>query len=183
MTEETQRTQLPRTLENPPRTTGNPQQDLPILIDWFWRAYQVITQAVLYINNEVSPTIFTVANLPDPNGTTLFQAQQTANDAFSIATTANNLAEANKARLDGQISDTFTVSETDVGAEVTFGTEQPDTDYRIIVQPLSETGTPSSDAYTVKTKTYATDKFTVIMLSSPGSGNSITYEWQLIRNS
>jgi len=48
-------TPIPRTLETPPRTTGNVQQDFPILIDWFYRAYQVITQSVNYINtNSVS---------------------------------------------------------------------------------------------------------------------------------
>ena len=166
---------IPRTLETPPRTTGNAQQDLPILIDWFYRAYQVIQQAVNYINNEVSPSVIAVANLPDPNGTTLAQAQQTANDAFALATTNDN-------RWDGLISGEFTISDTDIGSELTFADEQPDTNYRVFVQAKSITGTPSNNAYTVKTKTYLIDKFTVIMLSSPGSGNSITYEWQLIRN-
>lgn len=41
---------IPRTLETPPRTTGNPQLDLPLLVDWFYRAYQVITESVRYIN-------------------------------------------------------------------------------------------------------------------------------------
>jgi hypothetical protein len=41
---------IPRTLETPPRTTGDPQLDLPLLVDWFYRAYQVITESVKYIN-------------------------------------------------------------------------------------------------------------------------------------
>ena len=43
---------IPRTLETPPRTTGDPQLDLPLLVDWFYRAYQVITQSVDYINGQ-----------------------------------------------------------------------------------------------------------------------------------
>lgn len=41
-----------RTLETPPRTTGNPQQDLPLLVDWFYRAYQVIQESVKFINDD-----------------------------------------------------------------------------------------------------------------------------------
>jgi len=167
--------ELPSTLESPPRTTGNPQTDLPILIDWFWKAYQVIQQSVLFINEEVSPTIITVANLPDPDGTTLEEAQQTANDAFSLAT-------ANAIRLDGFISGTFLVENTDVGAVLTFATPQVDTSYRVIIQPISFTGTPATNAFLLKTKTYTTDDFTAIMLAAPGASNSITFEWQLIRN-
>lgn len=166
-------------LETPPRTTGNAQADLPILIDWFWKAYLIISDAVDYINNQVDPTVSAVANLPDPNGTTLAEAQQTANDAFSLATN-------NKSRLDGFISGTFDIADTDVGVELTFATEQEDADYRVWVQAVSNDdsgGAIPDGAYIVKEKTYATDKFTVIMASSPGSGNTITFEWQLIRNS
>ena len=175
MTSDSSLVPIPRTLESPPRTTGNPQQDLPLLVDWFWRAYQVITQSVAYINSQVNSSEFTVANLPDPDNTTLAQAQQTANDAY-------NLASENANRLDGFISGTFDISDTDVGIELTFTDEQPDNDYRVWIQAVATVGTPTGDAYIVKEKTYESDKFTVIMLSSPGSGNTITYEWQLIRN-
>ncbi len=166
-------------LESPPRTTGNAQQDLPILIDWFWRAYLIITDAVNYINQQVDPTVSAVANLPDPDGTTLGQAQQTANDAFSLATT-------NQTRLNGFIHGEFDIVDTDVGVELTFGTAQEDDDYRVMIQAIDNDdsgGAIPDGAYIVKEKTYATDKFTAIMASSPGAGNTITFEWQLIRNS
>lgn len=168
---------IPRTLETPPRTTGNSQQDLPILIDWFWRAYQVIQQAVNYINVVVNPNIIVVENLPDPNGTTLAQAQQTANDAYSLAIQCKN-------RLDGFIAGTFQTQDADIGVEVTFTNAQPDINYRVVVQAVGIEGTPPVEAFTPKTKTYATDKFTVIFLGTPGDPlNKITFEWQLIRNS
>ena len=169
-------TPLPRTLETPPRTTGNAQQDLPILIDWFWKAYLVIGEAVNYINNTVSPSITVVANLPDPDGTTLAQAQQTANDAFSLATT-------NASRLDGFLAGTFQTENADTGAVVTFATPQADADYRVIVQPTGSTGGPPIDAFIVVEQSYTAASFTVIMFGTPGApGISVDWEWQLIRN-
>ncbi len=169
-------TPIPRTLESPPRTTGNPQSDLPILIDWFWRAYQVIQQSVAYINNQISNPEFSVASLPDPANTTLAQAQQTANDAYNLANTADR-------RIDGLITGTFTTSDADTGATVTFTTAQVDADYRVIVQATGSTGAPAIDAFVVAQKTYTATDFTVIMFGTPGLGNTVTFEWQLIRNS
>lgn len=167
---------IPRTLEAPPRTTGNAQQDLPILIDWFYRAYQVIQQSVNYINDIADPNITIVENLPDPDGTTLAQAQQTANDAYSLGLEAQT-------RLDGFIAGTVTISDADTGFVVTFGTAQVDTSYRVMVQAVTSTGTPTVDAFVIKQKTYTVADFTVTMFGTPGVGNSITFEWQLIRNS
>lgn len=188
--EENTNVPIPRTLEAPPRTTGDAQQDLPLLIDWFYRAYQVITQSVTYINAQVDSGDVTVANLPDPNSTTLASAQQTANDAYILADSVkSDLEDTDEAleALDERVTDinsiygTFDISETDIGIELTFTEEQPDTDYRVIVQPVSNSGSPANNAFILKEKTYATDKFTAIMLAAPGAGNTITYEWQLIR--
>lgn len=44
----------PEPLERPPRTTGNAQQDFPIIIDWMWKAYQVINQSIQYIIDQAS---------------------------------------------------------------------------------------------------------------------------------
>lgn len=166
--------ELPRTLETPPRTTGNPQTDLPLLNDWLFNAYQIIRDSVTYISEEVNPALVTVNNLPDPNGTTLAQAQQTANDAFSLAVQ-------NQGRLDQFQFGTFEVTDTDVGFEITFAEELEDTDYTVIVQAVSFTGSPPVEAFVVKQKVYATDKFTVTMYSAPGTTNAVTYEWQLIK--
>lgn len=42
------------TLEPPPRTTGNSQQDFPLVVDWMWKAYQVINQSIQYIIDQAS---------------------------------------------------------------------------------------------------------------------------------
>lgn len=189
---------IPRTLETPPRTTGNAQFDFPLMIDWMYRAYLVIVQSVAYINQQVqeNPNL-SVTDLPDPGSTTLAQAQLTANLAYALADQANNkadaldprldTAEANITtltnRLDGFITDTFTISEAFDGVNVTFGTAQPDANYTIVVQPISFVGTPSANAFIVKEKTYSAADFSVTMYAAPGIGNSVTFEWRLIRNS
>lgn len=167
---------IPRTLEPPPRTTGNATTDLPLLIDWFYRAYQVITESVKYINSQISNPEFNVADLPDPQNTTLALAQQTANDAYNLANTADN-------RIDGMISGTFTTTNSDTGAIITFSTPQIDSNYRVIIQPTGKIASPPIDAFVVAQKTYTAESFTVIMFGIPGVGNSVTWEWQLIRNS
>lgn len=47
-------TEIPRVLEPVPRTTNDPVQDFPIVLDWFVKAYQAINQAILYINSIVT---------------------------------------------------------------------------------------------------------------------------------
>jgi len=192
---------IPSPLETPPMTTGNIQQDMPLLINWFWRAYQVISQSVSYINSQITNPAFSVANLPDPASTTLAQAQTTANNAYNLANTANVEATNNTASIaalhistinseisalqtlwSDLLSGTFTMSDATVAEITTFGTPQADTAYRVIVQAVSSTGSPASGAFTVVSKVYTTTDFTVTMLSAPGGGNSVTYEWQLIRN-
>lgn len=167
---------IPRTLETPPRTTGNIQQDMPILINWFWRAYQVIQQSVAYINSQVANPKFNVANLPDPNNTTLAQAQTTANNAYNLANTASK-------RIDGLIFGTFDVVDASTGSVVTFTTPQLDNNYRVEVQAIGSVGTPTIDAFVIAQKTYTAASFTVIMFGAPGVGNTVSFEWQLIRNS
>lgn len=166
---------IPRTLESPPRTTGKAEQDLPILIDWFWKAYQVIQQSVAFINDQVTVPDFNAADLPDPENTTLATAQQTANDAYNLASQADR-------RLDGFFGGTFTLGAAAAGGSVSFTVAQPDNDYRVILQPVSDTGSPPIDAYVVKSKTYTAGGFSFTMGSVPGVGNSVTWEFQLIRN-
>lgn len=166
---------IPNELPYPPRGTGNAQNDYPVMIDWFWQAFQVIRQSINYINSQVNNAEFSVADLPDPTTATTATAQQTANEAYQLASTAIN-------RLNNLVSGIFTVQDPDVGTQVIFDNELPDNNYRIIVQPVSFTGAPPIEAFIVNTKTYQTTDFTVIMGDTPGAGNSITFEWQLIRN-
>ncbi len=175
--ETTTKKQTLRALETPPRTTGNMQQDFPILIDWFYKAYQVIQAAVKFINDQVTsnPNI-TIADLPDPATSTVAQAQQTANEAYLLANTAQN-------RLNGFLAGTFTITDAADSETLNFSTDQVDANYRIMIQAINTTGTPDDSSYVVKSKTYGTGSFSVTLVAAPGIGNSVTFEWQLIRNS
>lgn len=166
---------IPRQLESPPRTTGNVQQDLPILIDWFWKAYQVISQAVQFINSQIVTSELDITALPDPATATLYSAQQTANLAYA-------LADQTADRIEGYISGEILVDEANTGASVVFTEEQEDDDYRIILQAKSTTGVPDPDSYLIASKTYSTTGFSFTLVAAPGVGTGITFEWQLIRN-
>lgn len=175
--ETTTKKQTLRPLETPPRSTGNVQQDFPILIDWFYRAYQVIQASVKFINDQVqaNPNT-TIADLPSPATSTVAQAQQTANNAYILANTANN-------RLNNLLAGTFTITGAATSDTLTFTTAQADANYRVMVQAISSTGTPVDSAFIVKSKTYSEASFSVTLVAAPGVGNSVTFEWQLIRNS
>lgn len=54
----------PSLLERPPRTTGNAQEDFPLVIDWMWKAYQVINASVEYIKSQIT-NITNIANKVD----------------------------------------------------------------------------------------------------------------------
>src|ERR1035437_6767413 len=166
---------IPRTLETPPRTTGQSQQDMPILIDWFWRAYQVITQSVAYINSQVTNPQFSVANLPDPANTTLAQAQTTANNAYNLANTAEK-------SIQGFFTGVFDVVDAGVGVTITFNTPQIDANYRVEVQATGSVGAPPVGAFVIAQKSYTVDGFSVILFVAPGVGNTVSFEWQLISN-
>ena len=194
MTETTTRIPIPKTLETPPRTTGNAVQDFPLVVDWMWRAYQVIQQSVRFINEQVVglPDI-TVTNLPDPATSTVAIAQETANIAYEVASQANGKAGqavSDVAAMDTRVTTlenkvipkgAFQITAAETGASVSIPT-QPDTNYVIMVQPKGiVAGTPASGAYIITGKTYSTTGFSVTIQAAPGAGNTLNYDWILIR--
>lgn len=158
--------------------------DIPILVDWLWRAYQVISQSVAYINFQIvdNPDI-TVTDLPNPQTSTVAQAQTTANQAYILATDAGSEVEDVKEILARNTTGTVLASDGDTGKTVNFSEAQPDTSYTVFVQAKSSGGTPVTDAFIITSKTYNTGSFSFTMKDAPGVGNSITFEWQLVRNS
>lgn len=149
--------QVPRVLETPPRTTGDATQDLPLLIDWFWRAYQTIIQATEYVTQQVSVLTTALSN--------------TQVDVSNLKTIIGFM-----------IRGIVTVSGTNTGFSVTFTDNLPDNDYVVYVQAISSTGVPTAESFIISAKTYTASGFTVTMLLAPGAGTSVTYDWQLIRN-
>lgn len=194
---------IPRTLETPPRSTGNVQQDYPILIDWIYRAYQVIVQSVNYINSQIETGDLDLTDLPDPATATVASAQETANSAYALADQADGKADTAQAEVDaveatvtthtsqistlntrfaGNVDGTVTATDASAGETVTFGVAQADTNYTVMIQAKSITGAPADGAYAIKTKTYGTADFSFTLVAAPGVGASVTYDWQLIRN-
>ncbi len=90
---------LPSSLEPPPRSTGDAQADYPQLVDWMYRAYQVIQQSVEFINNEIDTVDLNVANLPDPLNSSVYLAQLTANTGYVLADKAFDETVTNKADI------------------------------------------------------------------------------------
>jgi len=193
---------IPRTLETPPRSTGNAQQDYPVLVDYIYRTYQVIKESVDYINAQISggDIDFDTSNLPNPETSTVAQAQKTANEAFILASQAKDTAEAAQTNVTSLtstvtalqtslndfiasfVSGTVNIADANTSATVNFGVAQPDTNYRVIIQPISVVASPASGAFTIRTKTYGTSSFSFTIVAAPGVGNTVTYEWQLVRN-
>lgn len=236
VTPDTPKIPIPQPLETPPRSTGNAQSDLPLLLNWLTRAYQVITQSVAYINQQVNEPDFNPVDLPDPQNTTLAQAQDTANQSYTLASQAKDIADEAKTTADSAQDDatqaladaaaaqitantaatnaasalaaaasalaaaiaaqnsanqalaifsrfekgSFVVGAASTGGVVTISA-QPDTAYTVNLQALTSTGTPPIDAFVVTSKSYTTGNFTFTVGAVPGVGNSVTYEWQLIR--
>ena len=166
--------QLPRILEPPPKSTGDAQNDYPLLINWIYRAYQNIQQIAFYIKGQVDTPEFNPSDLPDPATATTASAQETANNAYT-------LASQNRGVLRSLISGTVTISELDDSATFTFSSAQSDTAYTVILQPKESVGSPGIDSFIVKSKTYTTSGFTFTIGAAPGEDNSVTFEWQLIR--
>lgn len=141
------------TLVPPPRSTGNMQQDFPIIVDWTYRAYLAISAAIALITQDI----------PDITG-------------------LQKEADALKSINDGQISGTAVVSDPNNVVTITWATPQVDTDYRVIVQAISSTGTPALGSFVIVAKAYTTTTFSFTLAAAPGAASSVTFEYQLIRN-
>ncbi len=148
-------TEILRVLETPPRSTGQVETDYPLLVDWMYKAYQTVKSAVDYINAQA--------------------------DHAGIVQNAADIATL-QGRLDGFIADSITLADANTGAAITFGTPQADADYRIEVQPTAFTGVPASGAFIITSKTYTAAGFSFTISSAPGAGTTVSYDWQLIRN-
>lgn len=89
----------------------------------------------------------------------------------STATDARNLAG------------TVTIVDANTSATVTFGTAEADTSYRLTTSPVpvSSAGTPAAGSGTPTALTKTTTGFTLTVSAAPGVGNSVTFDWHLLR--
>lgn len=81
------------------------------------------------------------------------------------------------ANLRGQV----TVSGAATTATNTFGTAEADASYNITLTPVSSTGTPAAGSNRVLSVSKLGASFTVTVEAAPGVGNTVTFDWKLIR--
>ncbi|MDD3926088.1 MAG: glycosyl hydrolase family 28-related protein [bacterium] len=78
---------------------------------------------------------------------------------------------------------TVTVSGTSVCADVTFGTgkEEIDAAYYLTLTPVTQTGIPADNSRRILSVDKSAAGFRINVMAAPGTGNSITYDWHLVR--
>jgi len=170
-------------IPQPPRVTGKVDEDLVSLVQWLHDFYKatVLEKAFLQSAEQFDPSTFDPSDLPDPASTTVAKAQDTANEAFILASSAKALAQAAQDDMDDQIFGEITVSGANPSATHTFAEAQPDTSYSVVLAAKSKTGTPATGAYEIAEQTYTTADFTITVEAAPGVGNSVTFVWHLRR--
>lgn len=83
--------------------------------------------------------------------------------------------------LNQDCTGTATVSEDETDVEVTSIVRQTDVNYRIAVTATESTGTPADAAFIVKAVAKTKTGFTLTLAAAPGSGNTVTFDWQIQR--
>lgn len=181
----------------PPQSTGNPQQDLPLIVNWMYLLYQILQVNGSFVTqaSQVNAQTFDPNTLPDPNGTNLATAQDTANKAYALAenavstanaaTTTANAAQAQVTALAAIINKwvvgTITISASATGGTHTFATAQADTSYIVLPICVSTTGTPDPGSNTIEGITKGTSNFTINLAAAPNTGNSVTFDFIVMR--
>lgn len=168
-------------IPGPPRVEGNLDPNLKAMVEWLLQFYSAFQRIIgqLDPSNGLSASD-ALQQVIDPATATPATAQQTANDAKSLATAANNRSIANRdiIRTFGQ----FTITGTATSETVTFDEEQPNATYSISITAVEFDGTPEFEAFVPVTVEKTTEDFTVHVSVAPGTGDSVTFDWQLRRN-
>lgn len=168
-------------LRQPPRLTGVAETDVVSLNQWLWDFFNnsVTENAAILGATGFDPSTFDSSKLQDPASATVATAQQTANDAFSLASNAKALAQ----RVDDWNGGQLTVSETATTATFTFDSAkvQPDTSYLIVALTSSTSGGPPIGSTQIINVAKTVDDFTITINVAPGAGKSVTFDWFLFR--
>ncbi len=62
-----------------------------------------------------------------------------------------------------------------------LGIAEPDTNYRVLLTPTGATGSPAAGSNRVQVVSKAAGYFTVLIEAAPGTGASVTFDWQVFR--
>lgn len=158
----------------PPRLTGDAQADNVSLASWYQRIFeasQLQAQAIGNLSGDAGD--FDPSSLPDPASSSVAQAQQTANAAYTAAVAAQGLVRSRCGPC-GRI----TISDAATTADFTFPADDQEVDanYFVTASPSAFTGTPAAGSREVVSHARATNKVTINTAVAPGVGNSITFD-------
>lgn len=161
----------------PPRLSGNPQADAAALSNWLNEIAKILAgqQATIGSLSGDAGTI-DPNDLPDPASTNLATAQQTANDAYLLASRA--LAWAQKFRDAGEV----TIAGAATTGDFTFTTAEADTSYFAQVTPIDRTGSPATGANRVLSIAKTTTKITITLEAAPGVGATQKFDVAIFRD-
>jgi len=151
----------------PPRSSLNAEEDLPKFINYLetlFKGFEQLSGVQAALAAGFDPSI-----LPDPDNTSLAQAQQVANLAYAQAFV-------NAAELAALEFGSITIANTDTAGDFTFAFARIDTSYFAIAQVSGSTGGIAAGARTVTSVTKATDKVTINLLAAPGAGTDVTFD-------
>lgn len=107
-------------------------------------------------------------------------------DAYTLTAFSSHAGYVVQTSLPNQnpsLAGSVTISDTDDNATVSFAAAQSDANYSLTVSPVpvASTGTPAAGSGTPVSLSKTTDNFTLTVDTAPGSGNSVTFDWQLAR--
>jgi hypothetical protein len=162
------------TIPPPPRLTGDPQADNVALASWYQRIFEASQLQAQTIGNLTGDAgDFDPNSLPDPASSSVAQAQQTANEAYTLAAAAQGLVKSRCGPC-GQV----TISAGATTADFTFPADdqEADTSYFVSVTATAFGGTPAAGSREVITVAKTTSKVTITTAVAPGVGNSITFD-------
>lgn len=161
-------------LPQPPRLGRDQASDQRAIIDWMWKFFQSLS-----VDNEVlvrgteyaDPGVFSASALPEPTGTTIAQAQLTANNAYILAAVLSA----------GMRSGSATLADASTSVAVTFGTAMADTNYRVVAVRTAVSGAPAASSDAVASIAKTASGFTLTAKAAPGAGTSVTFDWIALR--
>ena len=148
---------------------GNDKGLVRALLEWVWAYYRATVLEGFFVSNaEFLSSNAGLIDLIDPAAATAATAQQTANDALTLATV-------NDGRLDDIQVGTITINNTDTTgtAVVLFA----DDNYHVVYGAESSTGSPAAGAFT-PVETAKTDvQITLTVQTAPGAATSVTFDF------
>lgn len=167
----------------PPKLTGDAVRDLASMNQWAWDFYRSVVIEKSYATQaDLLESQTELQDLIDPAAATAATAQNTANQALTLATTNDGRLDTAEARHTKEDVGQVTISGTNTNAAVTGISAQGDTSYEVIITGVDYSGAPSVSAFVVVKVVKAADQFTVYIGAAPGVGNSVTLSYKIVRD-